>query len=300
MSGHGHCALTGSERGTIFLEEAEVLQHESLPADQYCLRLEAPAIAASANPGTFTHIRCDASLPMRRPMSVMRVDAQGGWVEFLYRKVGRGTHLLSRKKRGDVVSLLGPIGKPFVVPSDVRRPLLVGGGVGVPPIIFLADRLRARPGLLPPLVLVGSERPFPFPPRPSRISIPGIPFEATASLPLLDDWGVPSRLSTQHGISGCFRGFVTDLAHIWLRRLHARQRAEVTIFACGPVPMLRSVTMLAREYDISCQISLEEYMACAVGGCAGCTVAIHTEVGPAMKRVCVDGPVFDGARVIWR
>jgi dihydroorotate dehydrogenase electron transfer subunit len=291
--------MTRSERGTIFLEDAAVLQHESLPGNQHWLRLRAPLIAASANPGTFAHLRCDPSLPMRRPMSIMRVDAQGRWLEVLYRKVGRGTHLLARKTRGNLISLLGPIGRPFAVSDDVKRPLLVGGGVGVPPMIFLADRLRTRSGCVQPLVLAGSERPFPFSPRPSRLSIPGIPAEVIASMPILDDWGVPSRLATRQGFSGCFRGYVTDLARIWLSRLPAWQRADVAIFACGPVPMLRNAAVLAREYGVPCQVCLEEYMACAVGGCAGCTVAIDTEVGPAMKRVCVDGPVFDGARVIW-
>lgn len=288
-----------SDRGTIFLEDGEVLQHESLPGNQYHLRLKAPSIAASANPGTFAHIRCDASLAMRRPMSIMRVDAQLGWVEFLYRKVGSGTHLLSEKARGAVISLLGPIGKPFDVSNEVKRPLLLGGGVGLPPMIFLADRLCKRQGCFPPLVLAGSERPFPFFPRASRIPIPGVPEEVIASMPLLDDWGVPNRLTTLQAISGCFRGFVTDLADSWLSSLQPRQRAQVTIYACGPLPMLRSASILAQKYGVPCQVCLEEFMACAVGGCAGCTVAIDTEAGPAMKRVCVDGPVFDGARVIW-
>lgn len=288
-----------AERGTVFLEDARVVQHDWLPGDQHYLRLAAPSIAASADPGTFTHIRCDASLPMRRPMSIMRVDPQLGWVEFLYRKVGIGTRLLSEKTKGDVISLLGPIGKPFVVSDGVKRPLLLGGGVGVPPMVFLAERLRTRPACYPPLVLMGSERPFPFHPRPSRVSVPEIPPGYVASMPLLDNWGVPSRLATLQGVSGCFPGYVTDLAQLWLGGLPARQRAEVTIFACGPVPMLRSVTMLAQEFGVPCQVSLEEYMACAVGGCAGCTVKVDTEGGPTMKRVCVDGPVFDAATVIW-
>lgn len=291
--------MTGFEQGTIFLEDGSVLQHELLPANQYRLRLRAPSIAALANPGTFTHVRCDESLAMRRPMSIMRVDAQQGWVELLYRKVGRGTHLLSKKTTGEVISLLGPIGNPFAVSNQVKRPLLLGGGVGVPPIIFLADRLRQRAGLSSLLVLAGSERPFPFSPRPSRSSIPGIPTDVIASMPLLDDWGVPNRLATLQGFAGCFHGYVADLAQTWLNSLQAQQRAEVAIFACGPVPMLQSVTILAREYGVPCQVSLEEHMACAVGGCAGCTVAIDTDTGPAMKRVCVDGPVFDGDRVIW-
>ena len=82
-----------------------------------------------------------------------------------------------------------------------------------------------------------------------------------------------------------------------MQQLDPAVRAEVEIFSCGPTPMLRAVAALAREFDLPCQVSLEEYMACAVGGCAGCAVEVQTEAGPAMKRVCVDGPVFDAATV---
>jgi dihydroorotate dehydrogenase electron transfer subunit len=87
------------------------------------------------------------------------------------------------------------------------------------------------------------------------------------------------------------------LARHWLQSLNDAARAEVEVFACGPTPMLRAVAQLAREFDLPCQVSLEEYMACAVGGCAGCVVEVQTPTGPAMKRVCVDGPVFDAKTV---
>jgi dihydroorotate dehydrogenase electron transfer subunit len=148
-----------------------------------------------------------------------------------------------------------------------------------------------------PLVLMGSEIPFPFKARPSTILVPGMPDEAIACMPLLDEWGVPSRLATRAGYAGCFDGFVPELARRWLRSLNAAQLAEVEIFACGPTPMLAACAALAREFALPCQVSLEEYMACAVGGCAGCTVQVMGPDGPAMKRVCVDGPVFDAASV---
>jgi dihydroorotate dehydrogenase electron transfer subunit len=86
---------------------------------------------------------------------------------------------------------------------------------------------------------------------------------------------------------------VTELAQSWLKTLGPGELAQVEIFACGPTPMLAATASLARRYEVACQVSLEEFMACAVGGCAGCTVLVHTPAGPAMKRVCVDGPVFD-------
>jgi dihydroorotate dehydrogenase electron transfer subunit len=96
---------------------------------------------------------------------------------------------------------------------------------------------------------------------------------------------------------GVFRGYVTDLARKWLEAQTAGDLAQTEIFTCGPTPMLQAVASLAREFDVPCQASLEEYMACAVGGCAGCTVLVQTPDGPAMKRVCVDGPVFDASTV---
>jgi dihydroorotate dehydrogenase electron transfer subunit len=87
------------------------------------------------------------------------------------------------------------------------------------------------------------------------------------------------------------------LARCWLSTLDADTLGKVEVFTCGPTPMLRAVAALAREFGVACQVSLEEYMACAVGGCAGCTVEVQTESGPAMKRVCVDGPVFDAYTV---
>lgn len=119
-------------------------------------------------------------------------------------------------------------------------------------------------------------------------------------MPLLESWGVPCRLATLAGFEGCFDGYVTDLANRWLAGLDAAELAEVEIFACGPTPMLKAVADLAARYELPCQVSLEEYMACAVGGCAGCAVLIRTPDGDAMKRVCVDGPVFDAGTVVWQ
>jgi dihydroorotate dehydrogenase electron transfer subunit len=124
-----------------------------------------------------------------------------------------------------------------------------------------------------------------------------MPDGVIASMPLLEEWSVPSRLTTKSGFPGCFDGYVTDLARLWLQQLDAATLAQVEIFTCGPTPMLRAVAQLAREFDVACQVSLEEYMACAVGGCAGCVVEVQTAAGPAMKRVCVDGPVFDARTV---
>jgi dihydroorotate dehydrogenase electron transfer subunit len=230
---------------------------------------------------------------MRRPISIMRASAGQGWLDFLYKVVGDGTALLAQRQVGETISVMGPIGLPFEV--NARRPLLIGGGVGMPPMIFIAESLRKTDAK--PFVILGSEVPFPFDARPSQLMLSGIPDGVIAAMPLLDDWGIPSRLTSLQGYPGCHQGYVTDLARSWLESLTEAQRNEVTIYSCGPHPMLEAVVSLAREFELPVQVSLEEFMACAVGGCAGCVVEVKTAQGPAMKRVCVDGPVFDGYSV---
>jgi len=281
-----------SHRGTLLVEDAEIISHESFPGQQYVLRVRSPGIAMRAKAGQFAHISCGPELAMRRPLSIMRVDKNTGWVEFLYKVFGAGTTLLSKRRSGETISLIGPIGHPFKVNPKKPRALLIGGGVGIPPMVFLADILKQQKTNYKPFVIMGSEVPFPFTPRPSQFIIPGMPDAAIGAMPLMEDWGIPSRLASLQGYPGCFEGYVTDLARCWLDALNPQQRNEVEVFGCGPHPMLEAVAKMAAEYQIPCQISLEEFMACAVGGCAGCVVEVKTADGPAMKRVCVDGPVF--------
>ena len=283
-------------RNTINIEDALVLSHDAYPGDQYVLRLQAPATAAAALPGSFVHLVCDPALPMRRPMSIMRTNRAAGWIDILYKAHGHGTRLLAGRQPGGTINLLGPIGKPFKLEGYKKTPVLIGGGVGIPPMIFLAEHMRTAGEDISPLVIMGSEVPFPFTRKPSQIMIPGIPAGSIAAMPLLEDWGIPSRLTSRQGYPGCFDGYVTDLVRLWLDA-RAGQLDEVEIFSCGPQPMLRAVAALAREFNLPCQISLEEYMACGVGGCAGCAVRVRSEAGEMMKRVCVDGPVFEAAAV---
>lgn len=283
-------------RDTIAVEDAKILSHESFEGDQYVLRVEAPEIASGALPGSFAHIQCDRTKPLRRPISIMRVSSKEGWVDFLYKAVGEGTRLLAQRQIGESLSIMGPIGVPFNIRPERPRPLLIGGGVGMPPMIFVAESLKDKEQYKP-FVILGSEVPFPFKPQPSQILVPGMAGDVIAAMPLLDDWGIPSRLASLQGFAGCHEGYVTDLARAWLESLDEQSRSEVEIFSCGPHPMLEAVAKLANEYDIPCQVSLEEFMACGVGGCAGCVVPVETEAGTAMKRVCVDGPVFDARQV---
>ncbi len=283
-------------RDTVFVESGELLGVEEFPSQQYIMRIRAPKCAAAARPGSFVHIRCDDELPMRRPMSIMRTAED--WIEILYKVVGEGSRLLASRKAGDAVNVLGPIGRPFTPVPGRPKCLLIGGGVGIPPMVFLADSLRADRHRQT-LAIFGSEIPFPFELQPSTLATPWLSGDINSAMPLLESWCIPSRLTSGSEFDGCFRGYVTDLALQWLKSLDDSERAKTQLFACGPTQMLQAVAALAERYALPCQVSLEEFMACAVGGCAGCTVEITTPDGPAMKRVCVDGPVFEANSVVW-
>jgi len=284
-------------RNSIFVEDGEILSVDAFPADQFIMRIRAPRCAAASDPGSFVHITCDASLAMRRPLSIMR--AGDDWIEILYKIVGQGLRLLSQKEPGDRVSVLGPIGQPFRMSADRPNALLIGGGVGIPPMVYIADWIRQDAGSWNPLAILGSEIPFPFELETSTIPVSGVGEDVSSTMPLLESWGIPTRLTSLQGYAGCHDGYVTDLADRWLAALPANELTKVEVFACGPTPMLKAVADLAARYNLPCQVSLEEFMACAVGGCAGCAVRINTPDGEAMKRVCVDGPVFDAATVAW-
>ena len=284
-------------RGTIFVEDARVVGVKAFPGDQFILRMAAPETARRALPGSFVHIRCDESIPMRRPLSIMRTDADEGWIEVLFKVVGEGLRALGAKSVGDQINIIGPIGKGFSTSRARSRPLLIGGGVGIPPMVCLTEHLLKDDHDWRPLVIMGSEIPFPFQLTCSDIPTPWLAAETVSTMPLMEQWQVPCRLASLSEFEGTYRGYVTDLAREWLVTLAPAELAEVEVFSCGPTPMLQAVAKLAREFGLRCQVSLEEFMACAVGGCAGCTVLVQTDDGPAMKRVCVDGPVFDAESV---
>ncbi len=283
-------------RDTVCLEDAQILSQISFPGDQHIIRLEAPDCAERANPGSFAHLTCDPDVPMRRPLSIMRANADEGWLEFLYKPVGPGLAHLARRSVGDRVSVLGPIGRGFELDPERSTVLAIGGGVGIPPIYFLAEKLKDRSDCTL-LVLMGSEVPFPFKLGESSSGLDGIPNDVSAHIADLEAWSIASRLASNSGYTGCYKGHVPELARSWLAALPPERLKDVQIVSCGPMPMLAATAALAQDYGLPCQVAVEEYMACGVGGCAGCTILVRTSAGPAMKRVCVDGPVFEAQDV---
>lgn len=281
----------------MFCEDAKILSHDAFAGEQWIVRVHAPKCANAAQPGQFAHITCHPMQPMRRPISIMRANPAQGWVDFLYKVVGTGTQHLSERTVGENLNLIAPIGTPFQLHANTKHHVLIGGGVGMPPMIHLAETLYHQKRTQQALVLLGSEVPFPFRPQPSKFLLPNWPEGVIAAMPLFEDWGIVSRLASLQTFPGCFQGYITALAAHWLDSLSPEEKSATTLYACGPTPMLQAVAQLSARYQIPAQLSLEEYMACAVGGCAGCTVPITTQGQVSMKRVCVDGPIFSADSV---
>ena len=282
--------MAKSHHNTIFEEQAEVLAHVVHPGDQFVLRLQAPKTAAVAAPGQFVHLRVSHERALRRPISIMLTDPERGTVDLLYKAVGEGTHLLSQRKVGDMIPMLGPIGRPFDLSDQSRRYILIGGGVGIPPMIFAADQLQ---GGAECVLFAGSEVEFPFALKPSTTILPGVGGNAILAIRSLEERSIPSRLASNAGLYGCYEGHVPDLARDYLSALDSEDRARCTLLSCGPHPMLHAVAKVGREFGLPTYLSLEEHMACGVGGCAGCVVKTKEGGKESYRRVCVDGPVFE-------
>jgi dihydroorotate dehydrogenase electron transfer subunit len=253
---------------------ALILENNALAPGYYRMRLLAPEVAAAAQPGQFIQARvaeptCTDPL-LARPISLYRINRQAGEVELIYKTVGRGTRLLAELTRGKMVAIFGPIGVGFTVPETAAALVLVGGGVGMPPLYGLAETLREqRPTVTIDLFYGG---------------------RSCSDLLELDRWrdlGITVFAVTEDGSCGA-KGLVTHHLVAQLQQVRYDYLA-----ACGPEPMLRAVQRLALERQLAGELSLEAYMACGVGACLGCTC--RTTKG--YRRVCVDGPVFNLSEV---
>jgi dihydroorotate dehydrogenase electron transfer subunit len=245
--------------------------------DDYRLfRIETPLLARQARPGQFLMIKVsDGTSPLlRRPICVH--FAEEDCLEIFFQIAGRGTEILARKSAGEMLDVLGPLGRGFTL-DDARanrRVLCVGGGRGIAPMYFLALELK-RFGA-DPMVLYGGR--------------------SIADLPLRDKFeraGIALRCSTDDGSFG-FKGFVTGLA----KEEIAARRPDF-LCACGPDAMMKSASLLALEYDIPAEFSLEALMGCGIGVCWGCVKRIRREGGEGWVKICEEGPVFPLERIVW-
>jgi len=245
----------------------------------YAMTVVAPGIAARFRPGQFVALAVGGpvtSMLLRRTFSIHDVRPDhGGTVEFVFAATGAGTRWLAERRARDVLDITGPLGRPFPVPRDPVSCLLVGGGYGSAPLFSLANRLRER-----------------------RCSVDFLLGAATGDRVFgalsARRTGRTATITTEDGSLGA-RGVVTDM----MGQIIHEARTDV-IYACGPMPMLRQVTSLARRYDIPVQVAVEELMACGVGVCMTCVLPVAGTDGiTRMVRSCVDGPVFRGEQVRW-
>ena len=286
-----------TNKDIIFEEKAEIVDQVKFEADQFVTIVKAEKSSQTAKPGQFAFVECGGDTLLRRPLSYLRSSKEDGTVEFMYKTVGHGLESLSRLKKGDEIKIMGPIGNGFAIPSGKKSAILIGGGVGIPPVLFMGEEITKINGGIDLVAFFGSEIPFPFETCDSDLVMPGLDFSVNKTIDDMEKLGIPCRLSSQAGYEGCHSGYVTELAKSFIETLSDGEKTETIIYACGPESMLKAVAKLAKDDQLDCVLSLEEYMACAIGGCAGCTVKVLEDGHERMKRVCVDGPVFDAEQL---
>jgi dihydroorotate dehydrogenase electron transfer subunit len=256
--------------------EAHVAENRQLGGGYFLLSLNGCAALADSAPGQFVMVRGDWERDplLPRAFSLLSVGADGT-AAILAKTVGRGTALLERAQPGTPLSVLGPLGSRFPAPSAEFTDLLVGGGVGIPPVYMQAESASRRGVAHRSEVLYGGR--------------------STSDLVLLDEmraFGVGLFLTTDDGSRGR-AGLVT--AELEARLDHHGGRAPLRVFACGPNAMLWAVARIARDRGVPCFISVEEQMACGIGVCLGCAVPARSR---PFRYVCKDGPVFDAADIL--
>ncbi len=247
----------------------KVVSNEKLCQKFHHLRIDAKPIAAKALPGQFIHIRVAESLQpfFRRPFSIYRAKK---YIEILYEVVGTGTQLLSKKKKGDSLDIVGPVGTPFCMPpKGTKNVVMIAGGIGVAPFLLFSDILKKKYKLT---LLYG-----------------GRTKGHTYSMKAFKDNGCKVFTATDDGSVGV-KGRVSKL----FSRIDTDPETTF-VYTCGPKPMMASVQDFARKHKLKAQGSCEEVMACALGACLGCSI----ETKQGFRTVCHDGPVFDLDEIIF-
>ncbi|MFQ5868554.1 MAG: dihydroorotate dehydrogenase electron transfer subunit [Candidatus Zixiibacteriota bacterium] len=267
--------------------DATVAAIRSIAPSLFRMTLHCPAIARSSHPGNFVHILTSkAGEPFwRRAYSVHDTDTAAGIFEIIFKVVGRGTSSLSRMKRGNMLNLLGPLGNSFTLPSKRNIVALISGGVGVPPLHFLAKHLIRKENLPPGNILffVGART------KAEHFCLSEMRKLKLKSFPATDD--------------GSFghRGFVTSCFEEAMQST-SLPLDDLKVYTCGPEEMLKEMAKLSAKYNIPCEASLETAMPCGIGACMGCAVKVkgtQDRESFDFKRVCKDGPVFPLEKIIW-
>lgn len=252
--------------------KTKIIFNKKIKNNYWLLEFESGIIVKNAHPGQFVNIKVSQGLEplLRRPISIHSV--KGNKIKIIYEAVGVGTQILSQRKPDEFLDIIGPLGNGFGHrPSAIgHRPILIAGGMGVAPLVFLAEKIKSSK----PLVLIGAK-------TKSQILC------AQEFIAL----GCTVKIATDDGSLG-FKGKVTDLFKQLPSTIDHRPSA---IYACGPGPMLKVISEIANKNKINAQLSLEEHMACGIGACLGCVVSTKT----GYKSVCKDGPVFSAKELTW-
>jgi len=265
-------------------EKCRILDHQKLSPKYLKLILSSAYISSHAEPGQFINVRCGEGYEplLRRPFSLHRISKEHKTFELLYEIVGEGTERLSRYTVGGEIDVLGPLGEGFKIDPKKQIAVLAGGGMGVAPLLALAEQI-AQDKLLTThtyalYIMIGGKN------RDCVLCEEDFRKVSDQVLTATDDGSYGKK------------GLITDLLLDFLdNQLPTSNFQKTTIYACGPKAMLRAISEIAYQKRIDCQISTEEHMACGIGACKGCP----TKTKSGLKMVCKDGPVFDAKEIIW-
>jgi len=309
----------------VFL--ADVLVNERLCDEHYRMVLSVASFPPS-RPGQFVQLMCrppggkevacevrhtpagapvftrkeltEARPLLRRPLSLAgRRDYPDGTVELelIYRTIGVGTHWLGTVQCGAVLSVLGPLGNVFTIESTRPLAALVGGGVGIPPMLYLGRALMAVGRDV--TAFAGARSASLLPLHPSPVDPPRADGSPGACLAEFAEMGAAAVVATDDGSLG-FAGFVSEPLELWLDA-RADAAARVKVYTCGPELMMRAVADLCAARGVPCEVSMERHMACGMGTCQSCICKVRSETpeGWTYKLCCTDGPVFDASQMVW-
>jgi len=252
------------------LEKARVISNNQVSTNLFEMEVKAPQVVPLCKPGQFIHLRVSDQYDplLRRPLSLYDVDRHENTITLLYKVVGRGTEILSRITAGEYLDIMGPLGRAFSYPQAGQAALLVGGGVGIAPLLFLARELLNQG--YQTKVLYGTQS-----------------SDDLVAMDRFRQLGAEIWPATMDGKIG-YQGLVTDLLR---EHLSVQEKESMFIYTCGPEPMMAQVAAYASEHGLEGQVSLEENMACGVGACLGCARQLKSS-DKGYVKVCKDGPVF--------
>jgi len=263
------------EVGMAKILKEKIISVEEIGPEVFKMTIESGYVSEKASPGQFVNVKCgDGSNPLlRRPISICDVDRKAGTFDLVFQVRGSGTGILSTKKPGDEIDMIAPLGRGFGIPEGAKKIGVVGGGIGIFPLLFLLKERKA--------IAAKENEPLE--------SIAFLGFRNAENIILQREFEkVADRLliSTDDGSEG-YHGFITDL----LERELERTKLDV-VYTCGPKPMMKRVIKIAAERNIRCQVSLEERMGCGIGACLVCACKTKLGDGWEYSHVCKDGPVF--------